>query len=182
MAYRSYYDPHYKPSRTFEKYKADQNKYRVSVAENSEFVAEFLVHWTKREAREDPAEAFKALRIEARRLAGLKSKRPLLRTIGPVRVKRGKQPKKAMPVPKLPPRETFPKARFELDSSQKYLPLSNEALLGEYSATQEKIERWCEQYDGEINPKKREQLASQIQIQYGKRRDLIALIGHRLQE
>jgi hypothetical protein len=178
----NFFDPHYKPSRSAEKYRADQKRDRISSVENAAFVAEFLMNWTGQAARENPAEAFKALRVEARRLAAFEPSSPILRTVGPTRVVRAQQKAGPATTQRLPFRETFPKARFELDGSQKYLSMAGEDLMAEFALTQAKIESWRNEYDEQVSQKKREQLATQLQTQYAKRRDLIALVSHRLQD
>ena len=201
MSFPPYYDPHYRPDRTAAAYEAEKRRDAVFAKENAAFVAEYLQNWSGGKIKESASEAFKRLRIEARRNRIGKKKNTVGKKALKKKLRAEKQDRKTLPAnPRsqsaLAPgadksssaeksrirkagASSFPRARFELDSSVKYLSYSGEQLLLEYAAVQEKIGRWRDQYDV-IDGKRRMQLATQLQIQYIKRRDLMALISYRL--
>ena len=188
MRNRLYYDPHYKPDRTASKYAADKKRDAKSQQATTVAVEKILKKRKKARPQVDPAERFEQQRAEVRRrrlsLEDHKSSRRTLKSLSKAEKKerqaqlRGTRPVRPVVKENTP---NFPKARLELGSSEKFLSLSGEQLLVEYENVESKIDMWRAEYDNASEGGKR-QLASQLQIQYLKRRDLLALLEFKSRE
>ncbi|MBY6157468.1 hypothetical protein [Pseudooceanicola nitratireducens] len=171
MSPRSYYDPHYKPDRSPSKYRSDKRLDEIGASEAAAFVAKFLSSFkVDKSGRADPAEVFKALRIEARRLRSTSQQEPEKAK------KKKKRNKNRVPVQ----RNSQPSHPWlKRKSSLKFLKYDDVDLMIEYYSTCSKIERWREERAQSVDEKRKATLAGQVQIQLEKRHDLLALIYDR---
>lgn len=209
IAVPSYYDPPRKFDRTAAKYAADKKRDARLAKENRAFVAEFLAtHTPPDTGGRDPAATLAALRAAARRERLKKGKGTAKTRSKPAGGKRRRNAKAAQPaspkarssaatspkpgmrtatgaatprsVPPAPPPSQRPWLKRR--SSLRFLDLPDEALLEEYFRVVAKIQRWKGERAASVDRKRQEALAEQIQIQYEKRHDLLALISDRTLE
>lgn len=194
MSYRSYYDPHYKPDRSPSKYRADKRRDELAAADATAFVAKFLATYQpKKPGSSDPAAVLKALRTEARR-QGKTRKRGHSSAKGTLHSKPNKknprrQNKKntrdkardLRHLPRNPESKEKPPAHpwLKRKSSLKFLKVSDEELLTEYFSICDKIECWRAERSKTTDQRRRSVLAEQVQVQFEKRHDLLAIICDR---
>lgn len=194
MTFRLYHDPHFKPPRSAAKYAADQRRDESSARENAAFVAEFLSNYRPGSAGSaDPAATFKALRLEARRLSKGNGK---AKAKGKLKVAGGKSNAKGKALTQRPSRRAPLKSKtdqknvgpnhlktphpwLKRKSSLRYLSMPDGNLLSEYFSIEEKIEQWRQERELSVDARRKAALAEQIQIQYEKRHDVLALIYDR---
>lgn len=190
MTFRLYHDPHFKPPRSAAKYEADQRRDASSAGENAAFVAEFLSNYRPSSAGSaDPAATFKALRIEARRLSKVIEKGKLRVAGVDSKVKDRKLPKKSAKRAPLKSKADnknvatdkvrTPHPWLKRKSSLRYLAMTDGNLLSEYFSIETKIEQWRQERELSVDARRKMVLAEQIQVQYEKRHDLLALIYDR---